>query len=352
MGGATTATGPQAVAHHQSFHPLRVGRVVHETADSRSFVLDVPGHLRTVFSYEAGQFCNLRVTIDGERHIRCYSMSSSPEVDDELQVTVKRVEGGLVSNWMIDTMAPGDLVEASPPAGFFRIGSGDGEVVAFGAGSGVTPIFSLLKTTLATTSRRFRLLYANHDRDAAIFAGALDELASRHRDRFGLVHHFDVDEGFVCADSIRAFADVGPDAEFYVCGPAPFMDLVEREVHEAGFGADRIHIERFTPRDTSVAAQAQASPPAEAHVTIELDGRSAAIDHRRGTTVLQSARQAGMSPPYSCESGSCATCMARLVEGEVSMLVNNALTEEEVEEGWILTCQSVPTTSSVRVVYG
>jgi 3-ketosteroid 9alpha-monooxygenase subunit B len=350
---AAPTSQPGAVRDH-GFHPLRIRRVVRETAEAASFVLDVPADLRAAFRYEAGQFLTFRVRLDGDVHHRCYSMSSSPAVDDELQVTVKRVPGGRVSNWMIDSLGPGDVVEASVPAGVFCLAPGDGEIVAFSAGSGITPVFSVVKSVLATSSRRARLYYANRDRDTVIFAAELDALADRHPDRLDVVHHLDVERGFVDAGAIDGFVEATPGAEFYVCGPTPFMDIVEGALLAHGVGPDHIHIERFTPAEPAAAPEPPAAPDpgsTTTRVTIELGGRADTVDHRPGTTVLQTARQMGMSPPFSCESGTCATCMAKLVEGSVKMHVNDVLTDDEVADGWVLTCQSVPTSASVHVVY-
>jgi 3-ketosteroid 9alpha-monooxygenase subunit B len=352
---AAPTSQPGAVRDH-GFHPLRIRRVVRETAEAASFVLDVPAELRAAFGYEAGQFLTFRAHLRGEVHHRCYSMSSSPSVDDELQVTVKRVPGGLVSNWMIDSLAPGDVVEASVPAGVFCLAPGDGEIVAFSAGSGITPVLSLLKTALATTSRRTRLYYANRDREAVIFDAELDALAAHNPDRLEVVHHLDVERGFVDAGAVAAFVEATAAAEFYVCGPTPFMDIVEGTLLAHGVDADRIHIERFTPAEPPPAAEPGPVAGVDdattaTRVTIELGGRTDSVDHRPGTTILQTARQMGMAPPFSCESGTCATCMAKLVEGSVKMHVNDVLTDDEVADGWVLTCQSVPTSTSVRVVY-
>ena len=341
---------PELVMRDHGFHALRVGRVVRETAEACSLVLDVPPELGDAFAYEAGQFCTFRAWIDGAPHLRCYSMSSSPAVDDELQVTVKRVPGGLVSNWMNDVLDAGDEIEVTPPAGVFVLGAGGADVVAFSGGSGITPVISLVKSALATTSRRVRLLYANRDRDSIIFRGVLDDLVARHPDRLHVVHHLDVDDGFVDADTIRRFVADTIDADVYICGPGPFMDVVEAGVLAAHVDAERIHIERFTPTMPAV-PEAIVEAPTATRVTIELNGRTETADHRPGATILQTARQLGLSPPYSCESGSCATCMARIVDGSVTMHVNNALTDDEVAEGWVLTCQSVPTTPAVSVVY-
>jgi 3-ketosteroid 9alpha-monooxygenase subunit B len=333
------------------FHPLRVARLVRETADASSFVLDVPDDLARAFAYAAGQFCTFRVRVNGQTHLRCYSMSSSPAIDTDFQVTVKRTPGGVVSNWMNDHLEAGDLLEVTRPAGVFCLGPSEVDVVAFGAGSGITPVHSLIKTALATTSRRVRLLYANRDRDSVIFGSELDALEARHPERFDVSHHLDVERGFVEPEVIAGFALTNTECDFYVCGPGAFMDIVERTLLAGGVGPERIHIERFTPAEPLSEPEQARLGASATRVAIDLAGRSDTTDHRPGTTILQTARQMGMSPPFSCESGSCATCMARLVTGTVTMHVNNALTEDEVAEGWILTCQSVPTSPSVHVVY-
>jgi 3-ketosteroid 9alpha-monooxygenase subunit B len=346
---------PAATAHpgahrDHGFHTVRIGRIEPETADAASFVLDVPPDLAEDFRYEAGQFCTFRAVIDGQVHLRCYSMSSTPGVDAELQVTVKRVPDGLVSNWMLDHLEAGDEIDVTLPAGVFQVTDRASEVVAFAGGSGITPVLSITKQVLATTDRPVRLLYANRDAASTIFRAALDALAVQHPDRFRLQHHHDVDGGFLDVDGVRAFAEEIGDADVYVCGPGPFMDLVESTLLGDGVAPERIHIERFTPAepvDDPVAAEPDATM-----VTIELDGRTDTVEHRTGTTILQTARQMGMSPPFSCESGSCATCMGKLLEGTVAMKCNNALDEDEVAQGWILTCQSVPTSGTISVRYG
>lgn len=337
-------------ARDHDFHTLRIARVIDETADARSFVLEVPADLRDAFAYDAGQFCTFRVQVDGETQLRCYSMCSAPGVDDELQVTVKRVPDGRVSNWMNDTLEVGDEIEATCPAGVFRLTPGAGDLVLFAGGSGITPVISLVKVALATTDRRVHLLYANRDRESTIFADELDTLAAAHPGRFELVHHLDAEQGFVDAATIAPFAWVGDDPDFYVCGPGPFMDIVEAGLLAEGMAPDRIHIERFTVPEPAEAVEAPGDG-VPARITIELGGRTESGDHHPGTTLLQTARQFGLSAPSSCEAGSCATCMARLVDGAVTMRVNNALTDDEVDEGWVLTCQSVPVSPTVHVVY-
>jgi ferredoxin-NADP reductase len=341
-------------APDHGFHPLRIGEVITETAEASSFVLDVPDALRSAFTYEAGQFCTFRVRVDGQPLLRCYSMSSSPAVEEELRVTVKRTPGGVVSNWMNDHLAAGDTVEVTRPAGVFCLGAGQGDVVAFSAGSGITPVLSLVKTALVTTPRRVRLFYANRDHDAVIFRSEIEVLQARYGERLSVSHHLDVERGLVRGDGLGTFTDVGDDADVYLCGPVPFMDIVEQALLTRGVTAEQIHIERFTPAELAAEPEPDVLVTAATatRVTVELDGRIDTVDHRPGTTILQTARQMGMSPPFSCESGSCATCMARLASGTAAMHVNNALTDDEVAAGWVLTCQAVPTSPTVHAVYG
>ena len=350
------------------FHQLRVKAVVDETADTRSYVLDVPDELRELFRYRPGQFCTFRAHVDGDEQQRCYSMSSAPETDADLTVTVKRVPGGRVSNWFHDHVAVGDVLEVTKPAGVFCARDHDAPVVAFVGGSGVTPVMSIAKSVLATSGRRVRILYANTARPSVIFDEQLDELQARHPDRLELRHHLDSDGGFLQGPDVAAFAATTLDADFYICGPGPFMDLVETTLLGLGVEPDRILIERFvTPAQASpVAAGSAAPPPAvtigrsgagqpEAEVpetvVIVLKGTTTSIAYQAGDTVLETARRGGLQPPFSCEAGNCATCMALLREGRVTMRANNALTPDEVEEGWILTCQSLPQGAAVTVEY-
>jgi ferredoxin len=166
------------------------------------------------------------------------------------------------------------------------------------------------------------------------------------------LHHLDADRGVVDSDEFTAFAGDCRGVDCYVCGPGPFMEIVESALLTRGADPGSVHIERFTPSENGVLTRLLPDEDGPSQVTIELDGRVEVADNRPGTTILQMARQLGMSPPYSCEAGSCATCMARIVEGGVNMSTNNALTDEEVAQGWILTCQGVPSTPSVHIVYG
>ena len=334
------------------FAPLTVKDVIRETADAISLVFDVPQEWSQQFEYEAGQFLTLRVVVDGEEHRRCYSMSSSPLPGEDLRVTVKRDRTGVVSNWLNDHVRVGDTIDAAPPAGRFVLRDSERDVVAFAGGSGVTPVFSLIRTALAGTGRKVRLLYANRDRDSVIFAAALAELAAQHPDRLTVHHHLDEDSGVLAPAAIESFlagAGAGSDADCYVCGPAPFMDTVEATVVSGGIARDRLHLERFSV--TEVVVPEDSGAPVTEEVTITLERTTITVPYRAGHTVLQMARIGGLKAPSSCETGSCGTCIAQITDGSARMLNNDALDDDEVDDGLILTCQSLPTSPTLAVVY-
>ncbi|HKS98592.1 MAG TPA: ferredoxin--NADP reductase [Rugosimonospora sp.] len=325
------------------FQRATVTRVVRENADVRTFVL--APHAGP-FSYRAGQFCTFRVQVDGKDLLRSYSMSSAPETDTELMTTVKRVPGGAVSNWLIDNLAAGDEVELTRPRGVFCLREAGTPLLGFSGGSGITPILSLAKSTLAGTDRRVRLLCADRDRESTFFEQVLSGLAARYPDRLAVVRHFDDARGFLDAAAIRAFVGPDGDGDAYVCGPEPFMALVESALP----GPGRVFSERFGGGGTPLPPRP--SPvDTGGTVTIVLGGKRIAVPRRENETLLESARRGGLAPPFSCEAGNCATCIAKLTAGEVKMRNNDVLTVDEIADGYVLTCQSVPVTPSVAVRY-
>jgi ferredoxin-NADP reductase len=328
------------------FQRATVTRIVKETADARTFVL---APHEGPFAYRAGQFCTFRVRIDGQELLRSYSMSSAPETDAELMTTVKRVPGGAVSNWLLDNMSEGDEVELTRPAGVFCLRETDAPLLGFSGGSGITPILSLTKSALASTDRRVRLLCADRDQPSAIFESALAELARRYPDRLAVVRHLDDRGGFLEPAAIREFVGADGAADCYLCGPEPFMDLVESALP----GPGRVFTERFGVAPSPAAAPPEQAADADAggEITIILRNKRATVPRRAGETLLETARRAGLTPPFSCEAGNCATCIAKLVTGRATMRVNDALTDDEVADGYVLTCQGVPDTPSVTVRY-
>jgi 3-ketosteroid 9alpha-monooxygenase subunit B len=329
------------------FQHATVSRIIKETADTRTFVL---APHETPFPYRAGQFCTFKVHVDGEDLYRSYSMSSAPETDSEMATTVKRVPDGKVSNWMLDNLVEGDEVTITRAAGTFCLTPTTVPLLGFSGGSGVTPILSLVKSALATTDRKVRLLCADKDPASVIFDAVLDDLVALYPDRLSVVRHIDGERGLLEPAAVVDFVGADTDADCYICGPEGFMSVVTSALP----GPGTVFIEDFNAAPQPHTAEPAA--PAEAEegggtITIHLDRKKVEVPLRANETLLESARRAGLSPPFSCEAGNCGTCMARLSEGSATMKVNDALMDDEVEDGYVLTCQAVPDTPSVTVHY-
>ncbi len=333
----------------QDFHELEVSEVIDETADARSLVLRVPEALRERFAYRAGQFLTFEIPWEGFTVRRCYSLASAPGIDPAHKVTVKRVADGRVSNWLNDRVKAGDVLRVSPPEGRFVLGAdaGDADLTLYAGGSGITPMMSLLKSALASTRRNVKLVYANRDADSIIFRAEIDALASAHAGRLEVHHHLDSVSGFLDAEGVRAQLAGREAGEFYVCGPAAFMDLVEKTLESAEVPSHHVHFERFvSPLDPDRRGPESDAVPEAAEVpasfVIKLSGRKHTIPYSRGVTLLAAAKQCGVIPPSSCEDGFCGSCMAQLVLGDVRMRSHEALTEKEVAQGKVLLCQAMP----------
>lgn len=336
-----------AVTH--VFQRATVTRIVKETADAYTFVL---APHETPFAYRAGQYSTFQVKVDGEELYRSYSMSSSPETDTELMTTIKRVPGGKVSNWLLDNVAEGDELTMTRAAGTFCLDSSDAPLLGFSGGSGITPILSLAKSALATTDRTVRLLCADRDSAAAIFDDALAQLTARYPGRLSVQRHRDDTDGLLDAAAVTAFVGADTGADCYLCGPEGFMTVVR----EAWPGPGRLFVEDFDVA-AGAAPAAPAAPAAGAAaevsgtVTIHLGRKKASVPRVAGETLLDSARRAGLAPPFSCEAGNCGTCIAHITEGCATMVVNKALEDDEVADGYILTCQGIPEGGSITVHY-
>jgi 3-ketosteroid 9alpha-monooxygenase subunit B len=335
------------------YYRLRVADVIEETDDAKSIVFDVPEELNERFAYRSGQFLSLRVEVDGHRLVRCYSLASAPDLDSQHsqhKVTVKRVVDGRASNWLNDNVAKGDQLEVMHPNGIFCLRDREAPIVLFGGGSGITPIISIIKTALQTTSRDIKLVYANRNDQSIIFKNELAALLTEHADRLEIVHRLDDVHGFV--DAALVVQEVGPktEADFYICGPGPFMDVVESGLANLEISADQIFIERFESPDSPVDAS-PVDTSGGAVVTIELDGQETEVAVGEGETILVAARRAGLEPPFACEEAYCGCCMAKVVEGDVDMIMNDGgIDQKQVDDGWILTCQGI-VKGSARVEY-
>ena len=353
----------------EHFHALKVAEVVPETDEAMSIRFEVPFELREAFRFRAGQHLTLRADIGGEELRRNYSLCTAP-FENDVMVTVKRIAGGVFSNWVADKLQAGDVIDVMTPHGSFTTNfdsRASRHYVAIAGGSGITPVMSLIRTALAEEPHsRFTLFYGNRDSSSVIFLEALAALKDRYMGRLELFHFLDQEEGDIdlfngmldrarCDEAIEHLID-DPDqiAAWFICGPGPMMDAAEAALHQRGIAHDRIHIERFTAGRPSaaLAAQMQAlqEQAAGLSLSVTLDGRTRKVEFSQAN-ILDSARAAGLPAPFACKAGVCATCRAKVTKGTVEMAARYGLTDEEVAAGYILTCQSVPTGQGVAVDY-
>lgn len=338
------------------YHRLTVQAVTDETPDARSITLAVPEGLADSFRYRPGQFLTLRLAVGGRHLPRCYSMSSTPGLDDALRVTVKRVAGGRGSNWLCSHLRPGDSLEVMAPAGLFTPAGLEGDFVLAAGGSGITPVFSILRAALARGSGRIRLLYANRDERSVIFRDALQALAAEHPSRLQVIHWLDSVQGTPSVAQLAAFGHGFEAAQAFICGPGPFMDAMATALAGAGLDRERIHVERFVSLPDEEAAPpavaADAPPPVEvAEVSLLLDGSEHHFSCGGSETLLDAAERHGIAVPHSCRVGMCASCMCQVEEGEVVLRHNDALDARDLARRWTLSCQATPATARLRVKF-
>lgn len=351
------------------FHPLTVREVRRETDECVSLALEVPETLREKFRFKQGQYLNLRTILEGEEVRRSYSICSAVD-DDELRVAVKEVSGGKFSTFANRTLRPGAIVDVMPPEGRFFVPlatQNRKNYVVFAAGSGITPVLSLVKTTLAQEPySRFTLVYGNRTLDSVIFNEALEDLKDRYLARLALFHVFsrdpqpiDLFNGRVdpvrVGELLGALIPPGSIDEAFVCGPDSMPDDVRDALTAHGVPSGRIHLERFgvpAPSRARRLAPKKAVAADAREVTIIVDGKRLHLELAEGgPSVLDAALKAGADLPYACKAGVCCTCRAMLVEGEVNMDANYTLSDEEVRRGFRLTCQSHPVSARVVLDY-
>jgi ring-1,2-phenylacetyl-CoA epoxidase subunit PaaE len=353
----------------EHFYKLRVAEIVAETEEANSIRFEVPEGLEDVFRFKAGQHLSVRAEINGEEIRRNYSLCVAPS-EDQLKVTVKRIAGGVFSNWVGDNLKAGDTLDVMTPHGSFTVDfdpNAKRRYVAFAGGSGITPVMSLIKTALDNEpDSRFTLFYGNRDASSIIFLEALAALKDRYLGRFELYHFLSDEEGDVelfngmldrktCDEAIdHLVGDVAAIDAWFICGPGPMMDAAEAALTDRGVAKDRIHIERFLAGRPSAALAAQMAhlqeKAAGLTLSVTLDGRTRKVEFTEAN-ILDSAREAGLPAPFACKAGVCATCRAKVTKGKVEMAARYGLTDDEIAAGYILTCQSVPVGEGVAVDY-
>lgn len=341
-----------------SYHSLKVLEVVDETADARSIIFEIPAELKEAFRFKPGQHLQLHVPCAGKPLPRCYSLSST--LDEPLRVTVKRVADGRASSWICANLRAGATLDVMPPAGVFTPRSLNGDFLMYAGGSGITPVFSIIRTVLAAGGGRIRLLYANRDERSVIFGAELARLAHEHPQRLQVCHWLDSVQGLPSQSQLvelsRSWVQAGAAPQCFICGPAVFMDATAAALRELGLPHGQVHIERFVslPEDADDAAPPAPAPVAGAdawQIEAELDGAMHKVAARPAQLVIEALEAAGLEPPFSCRAGACAACMCHLEEGDVELRHNHVLSEQDMAEGWILACQAVPLTPLVRVKY-
>jgi len=350
------------------FHRLAVRDLRRESADAVSLTFAIPQALADDYHFAPGQYLTLRTTMDGEEVRRSYSICSGPD-DGELRIAVKKVDGGAFSSWAAEELKAGDELDVMTPTGRFGVAAAPGAArvyVGFAAGSGITPILSLLKGVLAREpDSRFFLFYGNRSASGMLFLEALEELKDRFIDRLSLFHVISGEEqdipilhgrldGAKVRVVLRSLVPAKSVDHVFICGPAGMSEDVEATCRELGIAADRIHVERFVsefggrPRPKAVIS---ASAPPKAHASLIIDGKRREVPVAEGEAILDAALRAGIDLPFACKGGMCSTCRAKLVEGEARMEVNYSLEPWELKAGFILTCQARPATERVLVDY-
>lgn len=350
------------------FVPLKVLEVIRETADANTVVFEAPAD--GSFTYLPGQYLTLKFEVGGESLRRAYSLCSSPITESHLAVTVKRVDDGRVSNHIADNLKAGDSVEVMPPMGNFKLeidSTRAHHYVLIGGGSGITPLMSILKSVLEKEpNSKLTLVYGNRDINSIIFKSKLESLEASSAGRLRVIHSLDAsDDTWTGLKGqlnrqvlLGLLSDVmGMDQlgkSFWLCGPRGMMEEAEAALGFLGIAKNEVKKESFTaalPKTDGAPAASAEGKADDYTIKVILDGDEKEVLVKKSNTILEAVIDAGMDPPYACQMGVCCTCRAKVTSGKVDMEEDEGLSDTEIEEGYVLTCQSHPMTADVVLEY-
>ncbi|MFV9428983.1 2Fe-2S iron-sulfur cluster-binding protein [Rhodococcus aetherivorans] len=334
-------------------HKLEVSAVSRETADAVSITFEIPAELDITFSHRAGQFITVAVPSERVPHVaRCYSLSSPP--GGGTTITVKRVEGGYASDWLNRNVAQGASLRVLPPSGSFTVPDSSADILLAAAGSGITPVMSILRWMLQSGDGRVALFYANRDRESTIFADELDRLAHEHPDRLSVSHWFEDGRGLPTAEALAQWADDHHDGDVWTCGPAPFMEVVasavtpNRRLHREEYRS--LTTDPFAP-EPSLSDTGEPGDEETADVEVELDGETHHLAWPRSKNLVEVLLEHGIQAPHACREGWCGSCTAHLDKGEVTMTTSEGLDPDDESDGYVLGCQALPVTDNLKVTF-
>jgi ring-1,2-phenylacetyl-CoA epoxidase subunit PaaE len=353
------------------FHSLKVKEVRRETADAVSVSFDLPITLKTDYQYKQGQYLTLKLKVNNEELRRSYSICTSPYNENDLRIAVKEVSGGKVSTFINKQLKAGDVIDVMTPMGnFYSVLSGANKkhYVLFAGGSGITPMLSILKSVLYIEKQsKITLVYANRNEESVIFKNEIDKLSEQYNQQLQVIYIYDesqnelpeLQKGFITPVKVLALTEnyigVGEQYEYFICGPTPMMENVKTGLQQLNINQEKIHIEYFSSVIEAVDAaekNVSTSESVESNVTVIQYGIETNFSlNTKGKNVLDAALEAGVDVPYSCKGAVCCTCRAKVIEGKAKMDANFALTDAEVEDGYILTCQAHPITEKLVVDY-
>lgn len=340
------------------FYKLPIKNIIKETADAVSILFDVPANLQQEFGFIAGQYVTLEATINDEEVRRAYSLCSSPK-SNEIKVAVKRIENGKFSTYATTQLKTADVLNVSKPEGKFIVEPKENNnYIGFAAGSGITPIISIIKSVLESDfPATFTLIYGNKTKEDTIFYNELIELKNNYSDKLKVHYLFSresqeealfgrIDKGNINYFIKNIYKDISFD-EAFLCGPEEMVNIVSETLTENGFNSEDVHFELFTASvDTGAISEIK---DGNTEITVLLDDESASFTMKQTETILAAVLNNQLDPSYSCQGGVCSSCIAKVTQGKAIMTKNQVLTDDELEDGLILTCQAYPTTATIQV---